>query len=110
MSYSLIITNVFTRNGHRTFTLRWENKDDLDWYDIFRFISSKTNIDEECYKVKVGNNFIKYENICSIPEFKLEDYVYYAEDGSMTKSGLLKTSVNNRSIKRLGYENAIHQW
>lgn len=106
MCYSLIITDVLTRNGYKTFTLRWSIENSIDWYDIFRFISNKSGFNEECHTVKVGNHFIKYDKISSIPEFKLEDYAYYSS-GKITKTGLLKTNIDNKTIYE---QNVIFRW
>lgn len=107
MCYSLIISNVFTRQGNKTFTLRWDKKNAIDWYDIFRFISKKSGFNEECHTVKIGKYFIKYEKISSIPKFNLEDYVYYNSNGHMTKTGLLNTGIDNTAIFE---HNVMYNW
>jgi hypothetical protein len=99
MSYSLIITDVVTRDGNKTFTLRWSTKDIIKWEDIFQFISNKSGFNKKFHTVKVGKYFIKYDNIDSIREFKLEDYAYYDSSGKITKSGLLKTDIDNKINK-----------
>ena len=100
MTYSIIITDIFTDRGPQTFTLRWSKKKIITWHDIFEFISKKGGFIPECYTVKIGILYVKYCELDDIPPFDFNKFAYYNQSGKLTGTGLLKTGVN-LSIRKL---------
>ena len=94
MNYSIIITDVFTDKGPKTFTLRWSKKESINWKYIFEFISNKGGMIPDCYTIKIGKNYIKYNELNDISPFDFKKCVYYDQLGKPTGTGLLKTGVN----------------
>jgi hypothetical protein len=108
---SLIISNVFTKMGEQTFTLRWEQGENIDWCKIYDFIYKKSGFHQKYHKIKIDRNYIKYEKINEFPPFDLIDYVYYNNNGKATQVGLLKTRVDEFALKNIrDNSGCIHQW
>ena len=94
MSYSLIMSDVVTLEGYKTFTMRWYKIDNISWYDIFDFISKKSGINKENHTVKIGNQYVKYNELNSIIPFDFNKFAFYDKLGKSTGCGLLKTGLN----------------
>jgi len=97
---SLIICNVFTNKGTQTFTLRWDNKIMMTWEKIFYYISSQGGLPENHYTVKIGKKYIKYSQIYEIKPFDIKNFAYNTFNGKMTSTGLLKTDLNLKLIRK----------
>ena len=94
MSFSLIITNIITTKGYKTFTMRWDEQDIITWNDIFEYVSQKSGIEKNYFSFKVNHTYINYKDIENIKPFKLSNFVFYNSDGKPTKTGLLNSRVN----------------
>ena len=94
MSYNLIITGIITKQGTKTYTFRKNNKQIL-WEDIFNFISKKSIIPIEFYKVSNGKKFIEYSKIEPTNFVDIKKYSYYDMEGNETCNGLLVIKINN---------------
>ena len=97
---SLIICNVFTNKGTQTFTLRWDNKIMMTWGKIFYYISSQGGLPENHYTVKIGKKYIKYSQIYEIKPFDIKNFAYNTSNGKMSSTGLLKTHLNLKLIRK----------
>ena len=71
---SLIISNVFTKMGEQTFTLRWEHGENINWCKIYDFIYKKSGVHPKYHKIQIERNYIKYEKINNYPAFNLNDF------------------------------------
>ena len=108
---ALIISNVITKKGEQTFTLRWEDGEYIDWRRIYTFIYKKSGFHQKYHKIKVGRNYIKYDKINEFPPFNFNDFVYYDNNGKPTKIGLLKTRVNDIAFRNIrDNSGCIHLW
>ena len=94
MSYSIIITDIFTDKGPKTFTFRFSKEKIIDWNDIFEFISKKGGLIPDCYTIKIGIKYVKYGELNELPPFDFNNFAYYNQLGKPTGTGLLKTGVN----------------
>tara|TARA_X000000368_G_scaffold407015_1_gene385978 strand:+ start:445 stop:777 length:333 start_codon:yes stop_codon:yes gene_type:complete len=98
---SLIISNVFTKMGEQTFTLRWEHGENINWCKIYDFIYKKSGVHPKYHKIQIERNYIKYEKINNYPAFNLNDFVYYDNNGKATQIGLLKTCLDEYALKHI---------
>ena len=94
MSFSLIITDILTTKGYKTFTMRWDEQDMITWNDIYEFVSQKSGIEKNYIGFKVNHSYIRYRDIENIKPFTLSNFVFYNSDGNPTKTGLLNSRVN----------------
>ena len=94
MSFSLIITDILTTKGYKTFTMRWDEQDIITWNDIYEFVSQKSGIEKNYIGFKVNHSYIRYRDIENIKPFTLSNFVFYNSDGNPTKTGLLNSRVN----------------
>ena len=94
MTFSLIISDVCTNNGYKTFTMRWYKNDSIGWYEIFDFIASKGCIYKGYYTVKIGNKYVNYNDLVNLQPFDFKKFVYYDSLGKPTGCGLLKTGIS----------------
>lgn len=94
MSFSLIITDILTSKGYKTFTMRWGEQDIITWNDIYEFVSQKSGIEKKYIGFKVNHSYIRYRDIENIKPFILSNFVFYNSDGNPTKTGLLNSRIN----------------
>lgn len=104
---SLIITNVFSKNGYKTYTYRWLDDEDITWKDIFQFVYSKTSFTPDFYTIHIGGKTFKYEDLAQYKEFCIDDYLYYNTDGTKTSTGTLTFGTNMNTFT---HHNVILQW
>jgi len=97
---SLIICNVQTINGCKTFTLRWDKTHNMTWEKIFYYISTQGGLPENHYTVKIGKKYIKHTQIYEIQPFDIKNFAYIS-NGLKTSIGLLKTNLNLKLLKEL---------
>ena len=108
---SLIITDVFTKMGRQTFTLRWNDEDIMTWCKIYDFLYKKSGMLPKYHKIKINRNYIKYENFETVKHFDFNDFVYYDVKGKATQTGLLKTRINEVAIRNIrDSSGCIHLW
>ena len=69
MSFSLIITNILTTKGYKTFTMRWDEHDEITWNDIYEYVSQKSGIEKNYIEFKVNSSYIKYRDIENFKPF-----------------------------------------
>ena len=94
MSFSLIITDILTTKGYKTFTMRWDEQDIITWNDIYEYVSQKSGIKKNYIEFKVNHSYIKYRDIENFKPFDLHNFIFYNSDGNPTKTGLLNSRVN----------------
>ena len=108
---ALIISDVFTKNGRKTFTLRWNEGDFMDWNIIYDFLCKKSGMLQKYHKIKIGREYVRYEKINEIKHFDLKDFAYYDKTGKQTQIGLLKTRINETAIRNMrDTSGCIHLW
>ena len=100
---SLIICDVHTNKGRRTFTLRWNKKHNMTWDEIFYYISMKGRLLPKYYTIKIGKKYIKYTQIHEITPFDINNFAFINEKGLKTAVGLLKTNLNLKLLRELNY-------
>ena len=98
---SLIICNVHTIKGRKTFTLRWDSQALMTWEKIFYYISTQGGLSENHYTIKIGKKYIKYSQIYEILPFDIANFAFNNEKGLKTSIGLLKTNLNLKLLKEL---------
>lgn len=98
---SLIICDVHTNKGRRTFTLRWNEKHNMTWDEIFYYISMKGGLLPKYYTIKIGKKYIKYTQIHEITPFDINNFAFINEKGLKTSVGILKTDLNLKLLKEL---------
>ena len=98
---SLIICDVFTNNGNKTFTLRWDSQSVMTWEDIFYYISQQGCLPQKYYTVKIGKFYKKYTQIHEILPFDITNFAFNNEKGLKTSTGILKTNLNLKLLKEL---------
>ena len=98
---SLIISDVFTKMGRQTFTLRWKEDETMTWNKIYKFLYTKSGMLPKYHKIKIDRNYIKYEKINTFEPFDLKNFAYYDNNGMATQIGLLKTRVNETAIREI---------
>ena len=105
---SLIITNVFSKYGYKTYTYRWFNSDEITWKDIFEFIYKKTSFTPNYYTVSIAGKIYKYDNLLrDYGEFNINDFIYYNQDGSKTSTGTITLGTDMNTFV---HNNVILQW
>ena len=108
---ALIISDVFTKMGRQTFTLRWEENEIMNWTRIYDFIYKKSGMLPKYHKIKIGRNYIKYEKLDKFESFDLKNFAYYDSNGKATQIGLLKTRVNETAVREIrDTSGCIHLW
>ena len=100
---SLIICNVHTIKGRKTFTLRWDKTHNMTWEKIFYYISTQGGLPENHYTVKIGKFYKKYTQIHEILPFDITNFAFNNEKGLKTSTGILKTNLNLKLLKELTY-------
>ena len=98
---SLIICNVHTIKGRKTFTLRWDSQCVMTWENIFYYISQQGSLLPKYYTIKIGKKYIKYSQIYEILPFDITNFAFNNEKGLKTSIGLLKTNLNLKLLKEL---------
>ena len=96
---SLIICDVHTNKGGKTFTLRWNSQVVMTWKKIFYYISTQGGLQPKYYTIKISKKYIKYSQIDEIIPFNIADFAFRDEKGLKTSIGLLKTSLNLKLLK-----------
>ena len=97
MCYSLILFNIPTINGCKTFTLRWDENEIMKWEDIFSYVSKKSILPIEYTNIKFKTKYIKYNEISKIKKFNINDFAYYDMNGNITKTGSLEVFLNYKN-------------
>ena len=108
---SLIMSNVFTKMGRQTFTLRWNDEEIMTWNKIYDFLYKKSGMLPKYHKIKINRNYIKHEKIMNSKPFDLHDFAYYDFKGDATQTGLLKIRINELAIRNIrDSSGCIHLW
>jgi hypothetical protein len=108
---SLIMSNVFTKMGRQTFTLRWGDEEIMNWSKIYDFLYKKSGMLPKYHKIKIDRNYINHEKILNIEKFDLNDFAYYDLKGNATQTGLLKIRINEVAIRNIrDSSGCIHLW
>ena len=110
---SLILTNVHTKEGPKTFTMRWkkENNELISWPLIYAFIFKKTGIEKKYYKLKGINKTIHFRKINTYQPFMFNDYAMKNVDGDNTNVALIRAELDWHSIMKLrDNSGCIHLW
>lgn len=110
---SLILTNVHTKEGPKTFTLRWNESqtETISWNTIYNFIYKKTGIAKKYFKLKGLEQMICFRKLDTYTPFKLNDYAMKNGNGKLTNVGVITTELDWYSIMKIrDNSGCIHLW